>query len=116
MKLKLKNYKETNFNITREAINVYKTMIKKKIIPKDALVSIIIAYHEKLSDIKLKDNIIDLINNSFDILEPSNILKQIITIIIILNLKNKRKKKLKINQKELIKNPWMNLKKNYNLH
>ena len=79
MKLKLKNYKETNFNITREAINVYKTMIKKKIILKDALVSIIIAYHEKLSDIKLKDNIIDLINNSFDILEPSNILKQIIT-------------------------------------
>ena len=79
MKLKLKNYKETNFNITREAINVYINMIKKKIIPKDSLISIIIAYHEKLSDIKLKDNIIELINNSFDIIEPSNILKQIVT-------------------------------------
>ena len=79
MKLKLKNYKETNFNITREAINVYINMIKKKIIPKDSLTSIIIAYHEKLSDIKLKDNIIELINNSFDIIEPTNILKQIIT-------------------------------------
>ena len=79
MKLKLKNYKETNFNINREAINVYINMIKKKIIPKDSLLNIIIAYYEKLSDIKLKENIIDLINNSFDILEPSNILKQIIT-------------------------------------
>ena len=79
MKLKLKNYKETNFNINREAINIYINMIKKKIIPKDILTNIIIAYHEKLSDIKLKDNLIELINNSFDILEPSNILKQIIT-------------------------------------
>ena len=79
MKLKLKNYKETNFNINREAINIYINMIKKKIISKDILINIIIAYHEKLSDIKLKDNIIDLINNSFDIIEPSNILKQIIT-------------------------------------
>ena len=79
MKLKLKNYKETNFNITREAITVYINMIKKKIIPKDSLTSIIIAYHEKLSDIKLKDNIIELINTSFDIIEPTNILKQIIT-------------------------------------
>ena len=79
MKLKLKNYKETNFNINREAINVYIDMINKKIIPKDSLVSIILAYHEKLSDIKLKDNLIELINNSFDIIEPNNILKQIIT-------------------------------------
>ena len=31
MKLKLKNYKETNFNITREAINVYINMIKKRL-------------------------------------------------------------------------------------
>ena len=32
MKLKLKNYKETNFNINREAINIYINMIKKKIL------------------------------------------------------------------------------------
>ena len=78
MKLKLKNYKETNFNLNREAINIYINMIKKKIITKDLLTPIIIAYHEKLADIKLKDNLIELINNSFDIIEPSNILKQII--------------------------------------
>ena len=78
MKLKLKNYKETNFNINREAINIYVNMIKKKIISKDLLVPIIIAYHEKLADIKLKDNLVELINNSFDIIEPNNILKQII--------------------------------------
>ena len=78
MKLKLKNYKETNFNINREAINIYINMIKKKIISKDLLVSIILAYHEKLADIKLKDNLIELINNCFDIIEPNNILKQII--------------------------------------
>ena len=79
MKLKLKNYKETNFNINREAINIYVNMIKKKIISKDLLVPIIIAYHEKLADIKLKDNLIELINCSFDLIEPSNILKQIIS-------------------------------------
>ena len=79
MKLKLKNYKETNFNINREAINIYNNMIKKKIISKESLINIIIAYHEKLSDIKLKENLIELINNSFDIIEPSNILKPIIT-------------------------------------
>ena len=79
MKLKLKNYKETNFNINREAINIYINMIKKKIISKDLLIPIIIAYHEKLADIKLKDNLIELINNSFDIIEPSSILKQIIS-------------------------------------
>ena len=78
MKLKLKNYKETNFNINREAINIYNTMIKKKILSKDLLSPIIIAYHEKLADIKLKDNLIDLIKNSFDIIEPSTILKQIL--------------------------------------
>ena len=79
MKLKLKNYKETNFNINREAINIYNNMIKKKIITKDLLAPIIIAYHEKLGDIKLKDNIIELITNSFDIIEPNSILKQIIS-------------------------------------
>ena len=79
MKLKLKNYKETNFNINREAINIYVNMIKKKIISKDLLVPIIIAYHEKLADIKLKDNLIELINSSFDLIEPSTILKQIIS-------------------------------------
>jgi cytoskeleton-associated protein 5 len=78
MKLKLKNYKETNFNINREAITIYINMIKKRIISKDLLVPIILAYHEKLADIKLKDNLIELINNSFDIIEPNNILKQII--------------------------------------
>ena len=78
MKLKLKNYKETNFNINREAINIYINMIKKKILSKDLLTPIILAYHEKLGDIKLKDNLIELINNSFDIIEPNSILKQII--------------------------------------
>ena len=78
MKLKLKNYKETNFNINREAINIYNNMIKKKIITKDLLGPIIIAYHEKMADIKLKDNLIELVNNSFDIIEPNTILKQIL--------------------------------------
>ena len=78
MKLKLKNYKETNFNINREAIIIYINMIKKKILSKDLLIPIILAYHEKLADIKLKDNLIELIKYSFDIIEPDNILKQII--------------------------------------
>ena len=52
LKLKLKNYKETNFNINREAIIVYINM-SKKIIQRDSLINIIITHHEKLSDIKL---------------------------------------------------------------
>lgn len=78
LKLKLKNYKETNFNINREAIIVYINM-SKKIIQRDSLINIIITYHEKLSDIKLKDNLIELIKNSFDVIEPTNINKPIIS-------------------------------------
>ena len=79
LRLKLKNFKETNFNVNREAFNVFITMSKKKIINKDNLISTIIAYYDKITDYKLKDNYIELLNSSFSIVEPNVLIKQILT-------------------------------------
>ena len=62
IKFKLKGFKETNFNINREALNIFIAISKKGIMPKKLLNSLIMAYSEKIADIKLKDNIIELIN------------------------------------------------------
>ena len=62
IKFKLKGFKETNFNINREALNIFIAISKKGIMPKRLLNSLIMAYSEKIADIKLKDNIIELIN------------------------------------------------------
>ena len=78
IRMKLKNYKETNFNINREAINIFTTIAKKKIISKENLLNIIMAYYEKITDIKLKNNILDLLNASIDYLEPSSLIKQLL--------------------------------------
>ena len=78
LKIKLKSFRETNFNINREAISVFISMIKKRNLSKDLIISLINAYHEKITDLKLKDSIIELINTSFDIVEPKIIIQQII--------------------------------------
>ena len=44
-------------------------MSKKKVLSKDLLIPIILVYHEKLAYIKIKDNLIDLIENSFDFIK-----------------------------------------------
>ena len=62
IKFKLKGFKETNFNINREALNIFIAISKKGIMPKKLLNSLIMAYSEKIADIKLKDNIIELIS------------------------------------------------------
>ena len=62
IKFKLKGFKETNFNINREALNIFIAITKKGIMPKKLLNSLIMAYSEKIADIKLKDNIVELIN------------------------------------------------------
>ena len=81
IKLKLKNFKETNFNIIREAMNIYITMIKKRILTKDNLSLLISNYYEKISDIKLKDNIIEIINTSIEenIIELSSLVSNLIS-------------------------------------
>ena len=66
IKIKLKNFKETNFNIIREAMNIFITMLKKRILSKDNLLLLLNTYYEKMADIKLKDNIIELINTSIE--------------------------------------------------
>ena len=42
MRFKLKNFKETNFNVNREAINVFINLTKKKLIIKENLLSVIL--------------------------------------------------------------------------
>ena len=78
MRFKLKNFKETNFNVNREAINVFITLTKKNLINKDNLILVINAYYDKITDSKLKDNFLELLNSSLNIIEPHSILKQIL--------------------------------------
>ena len=78
LRFKLKNFKETNFNVNREAINVFITLTKKKLINKENLLSVILGYNDKITDPKLKDNFIDLLNSCLDIIEPNLLLKQLL--------------------------------------
>ena len=79
IRFKLKNFKETNFNVNREAMNVFITMVQKKLINKENLISIIVAYYDKITDSKLKDNYLELFKSSLSILDPSSILKQLLS-------------------------------------
>ena len=80
IKIKLKNFKETNFNIIREAMNIYISMIKKRILSKDNYTLLINSFYEKIGDIKLKDNIIELINTGIEesIIDLSSLLSNLI--------------------------------------
>ena len=80
IKIKIKNFKETNFNIIREAMNIYISMLKKRILTKDNLLLLLNNYYEKISDIKLKENIIELINTSIEetIIDLSSLISNLI--------------------------------------
>ena len=81
IKIKLKNFKETNFNIIREAMNIFISMLKKRILSKDNLLLLLNTYYEKIADIKLKDNIIELINSSIEesVIDLSALISNLIT-------------------------------------
>ena len=81
IKIKLKNFKETNFNIIREAMNIFISMLKKRILTKDNLLLLLNAYYEKMADIKLKDNVVELINTSIEesIIDLSSIISNLIS-------------------------------------
>ena len=78
IRLKLRNFKETNFNVNREAINVFATMTKKKFIHKDNLISIILVYYDKITDTKLKENYLELFHSSLSHVDPNTLLKQVL--------------------------------------
>ena len=78
LRFKLKNFKETNFNVNREAINVFCTLVKKKLIIKENLLSVVLGYLDKITDPKLKDNFLILLNSSLDIIEPNLLLKNLL--------------------------------------
>ena len=78
IKYKLKNFKETNFNINREALNVFIALCNKGKMPKKLLTALIMAYNEKIAEAKLKDNIIELINLHIKKYGPEEILQELI--------------------------------------
>ena len=81
IKSKMKNFKETNFNIIREALNIFISLLKIKSLSKDNLLLLINTYFEKISDIKLKDNYIELINTAIEesIIDTGSIISNIIS-------------------------------------
>ena len=66
IKIKMKNFKETNFNIIKEALNIFISLLKKRNLSKENFLLLINFYYEKISDIKLKDNFIELINTAIE--------------------------------------------------
>ena len=81
IKSKMKNFKETNFNIIRESLNVFISLLRKNNLSKDNLLLLINIYYEKLSDIKLKDNLIELINIAIEesIVDLNSIINNLIS-------------------------------------
>ena len=82
MKLKLKDYKEVNFNLVREAITIYTNLISNfsgKGFDKKFTLAILKGLAEKIADVKLKDNMSNLLIAMMENQGPkfiqSNILK-----------------------------------------
>ena len=99
IRYKLKDFKETNFNINKEALNIFITIAKKDIMPKKLLMPLIMAYSEKIADIKLKDTIIELININNKINGPESIIQELIK-----KLKKKSNPKMLIEYSNLFSN------------
>ena len=78
IKFKLKDFKETNFNINKEALNIFITICNKGIMPKNLLMPLIMAYSDKIAEIKLKDNIIELISINNKINGPETLIQELI--------------------------------------
>ena len=78
IKFKLKDFKETNFNIVREVINVFNNLITKKLLDKENSIMILNAYYEKLVDIKIKEQINQMLLNLIDSIGPEQIMLNII--------------------------------------
>ena len=81
IKIKLKNFKETNFNIIREALNIFISLLKKRNLSKDNLFLLINIYYEKITDIKLKDNFIELIITALEesVIDLNSIINNLIS-------------------------------------
>jgi hypothetical protein len=81
MKIKLKDYKESNFNIIREACNVYITLISIKGFDKRLATLLIKGLFEKIGEAKLKEHISNLIFILMENIGPkftmTNILKHL---------------------------------------
>ena len=81
IKSKMKNFKETNFNIIREAFNIFISLLKKRNLSKENFLLLINTYYEKIADIKLKENFIELINTAIEesIIDSCSIISNLIS-------------------------------------
>ena len=61
-------------------MNIYISLLKKRTLTKDNLLLLLNNYYEKISDIKLKENIIELINTSIDeaVIDLSSLISNLI--------------------------------------
>jgi hypothetical protein len=79
LKLKLKNFKETNFNILRESFNIYTELIKNfaqnKIFEKKFANGILKAFWDKMSDSKVKENLTSLLLVIMEYFTPTFVLQ-----------------------------------------
>ena len=78
LKFKLKDWKETNFNLVKEAMNIYINMLQKKLLDKDYSIQILSFYYEKFSDIKLKESMTNFINSMIEAFDAETVVKTII--------------------------------------
>jgi len=78
LKIKLKGFKENNFNILREAFNIYIELIKlfaiKKAFDRKTCTGILKAYWEKFSEIKVKESLSNLFFTMMEYYTPNFIL------------------------------------------
>ncbi|MCQ2820934.1 MAG: hypothetical protein MJ252_27060, partial [archaeon] len=79
LKFKLKNFKETNFNLVKEALNIFSYLIQNKLISNDLGTLVLNTYYEKLSDIKLKEQTMQFILAFIDSTDPNSVLKNVIS-------------------------------------
>ena len=78
LRFKLKDFKETNFNLIREAVNIFITLSQMKLLSNDNCLLILNAYYEKVTDIKLKEQINTLLTSIIDIIGPDVVARTII--------------------------------------
>jgi len=82
IKIKLKGFKENNFNILREVFNIYIELIKlfgqKKGFDRKNCNGILKAYWEKISDTKLKDSLSNILFTMMEYFTPNFILNFLI--------------------------------------
>ena len=60
-------------------MNIFNSLLQMKLLSKDNILMILNAYYEKITDIKLKEQINTLLTNILDIIDPDTVIRTIIS-------------------------------------